>query len=598
MVTKIVWVSNNGKPNLKMEFISEEEKNKFFNEVKSKASELGLNFPLVQGPGKSLLIEASNYPMNPCGCYVSPGGKLAINFGKVELSHFILPKVGVKTEHAEIFKDHNTIFFHKNKLPNVNSELTLGQVGAPVIVPVAKPTTTSPTFFNPSKSGDTSISITATGSVDSPMIRITFQNKTEREFFLNKITDKAKSLGVNISTHPFEIQEPNMILIKPSKYPDNKLGCYISKNKEVAINLGRTEFRDFVLSNLGVGSPLGTCPTKNETGNDTFYFHQKSLSLNGPPLSINTKLTKEVEKEDYLLSTNGVKAIDYVWNNFLKKTYNPEFKQPDANVKAAWEKHTDWEHWSNMGQDWSLNTPSGLVPRPNHGIAHTLRVAQLVPVIAEFLKAYSGDPKFQKLTQKEIQKAQYMMLFSVIGRENDMSWTDANHYQQAFKEAYNGKPSKHIYATFKENAKKGFLNHVDTNKSSLIPSLFSDESELQYWAEALDTGKPGISSASGILMALAHDLDLMRCYDEDKFNNLKMKDLVARLGGNKEAAKKLADYAHDLIIATGDRCMGYGVTQDYNYSLFGKCSLDPNECLKQLQSIPKPETTLANQYGI
>lgn len=62
---------------------------------------------------------------------------------------------------------------------------------------------------------------------------------------------------------------------------------------------------------------------------------------------------------------------------------------------------------------------------------------------------------------------------------------------------------------------KRVLNHVVTNKSSLIPSLFSDESELQYWAEALDTGKPGISSASGILMAIAHDLDLMRCYDKE-----------------------------------------------------------------------------------
>lgn len=218
MVTKIIWISNNGKPNLKMEFASEEEKNKFFKEVKTKASELGLNFPLVQGSGNSLLIEASNYPANPCGCYISPGGKLAINFGKVELSHFILPKVGVKTEHAEIFKDHNTIFFHKNKLPSVNSELTFVPIGTPAIVPLPKPATTSPTFFNPSKSGDSSISITATGNVDSPMIRITFQNQTEREFFLNKITDKAKSLGVNISTHPFEIKDPNMILIKPSKY--------------------------------------------------------------------------------------------------------------------------------------------------------------------------------------------------------------------------------------------------------------------------------------------------------------------------------------------------------------------------------------------
>ncbi|HAT9597615.1 TPA: hypothetical protein JBE91_16130, partial [Legionella pneumophila] len=65
MVTKIIWVSNNGKPNLKIEFVSEEEKSNFFKEVKKKASELGLNFPLVQGSGNSLLIEASNYPINP-----------------------------------------------------------------------------------------------------------------------------------------------------------------------------------------------------------------------------------------------------------------------------------------------------------------------------------------------------------------------------------------------------------------------------------------------------------------------------------------------------------------------------------------------------
>ncbi|HGO6822583.1 TPA: hypothetical protein ACK8X8_003249, partial [Legionella pneumophila] len=55
MVTKIIWVSNNGKPNLKIEFVSEEEKSNFFKEVKKKASELGLDFPLVQGPGSSLV---------------------------------------------------------------------------------------------------------------------------------------------------------------------------------------------------------------------------------------------------------------------------------------------------------------------------------------------------------------------------------------------------------------------------------------------------------------------------------------------------------------------------------------------------------------
>lgn len=590
MVTKVTWVLDSiGKPNLKIEFSSSVEKDKFFKDVQLETQKLGLNFPLIKNDHDSLLIGASKYPANPCGCYISPGGKLAINFGKTSLRDFLLAKMNVKAEHAEIPGVHNTIFFHPTKLPKVNSSIQLAEE-APQEIIAHSPST----FFNSSKNVAQSINevkLSAVGSVNNVKVHIAFKNQQERLLFLSKVITQLKTSGVDL---PFELQEPNKVVILSSNYPIQKLGCYISKNKEVAINFGSNELRDFILSQLSINADMGIQPSKGEIGSDVFYFDLQNLSLNGPQLSVGKK---EVVEADYLKSTNGSKAINYVFNAFLSKAYNIKLSEPESqDIKTAWEKHYDWEHWYNMSQDWSLQTPVGEVQRPNHGIAHTLRVAQLVPIIAEFLKEY-GDPKFKKLSQNDIQKAQFMMLFSVIGRENDMSWTDASHYQQAYFEA-KGTHSEHLYSKFKKNAEKGFLEHVTTNKADLIPSLFSSEQELKYWAQALDTGKPGITSASGILMAMAHDLDLMRCYDKSKFKNIKMNDFVAKLGGNKEAAQKLAGYAHDLIIATGDRCMGYAQGQTYQKKLFGQCSLDPKACLQQIQSVPVPEATAKATYGL
>lgn len=50
MVTKIIWVSNNGKPNLKIEFVSEEEKSNFFKEVKKKSKRIRIRLSTSARP--------------------------------------------------------------------------------------------------------------------------------------------------------------------------------------------------------------------------------------------------------------------------------------------------------------------------------------------------------------------------------------------------------------------------------------------------------------------------------------------------------------------------------------------------------------------
>lgn len=605
MITKITWALDSaGQPNLEIEFSPTEERFTFLTNAIMAFSKLGLNFPIVAYNDKTLRIGASNYPSNLCGCYISPGGKLAINFGEVPFLNYLLAQLKVTGEHAEIPEGHNTIFFHPSKLPAPHASLTLSQPVSPVplVAPQSEPqkvvsafaalslSSAAGTMFAPSTPAAqliTQVDLKAVGTSDAIKLELTFQKAQELHQFINKVKDLGSAL-------PFYIVWPNKVVLGSSNYPAQPLGCYLSKSKEIAVNFGSMKHRDIILNLLGIPENFGYKPAQDEVGNGTIYFDTLKLSLNGPTVSVGQT---DNEPMDYLDTAKGKKTAKDVSTKFLLIPYNLELIEPKTMaIKTAWEKHADWEHWTNMGEDWSIYTPVGEVQRPNHGVAHTLRVAKLVPVVAEFLKAY-GHKKFASLTKKDIHKAQHMMLFSVIGRENEMSWTDANHYQEATFEVTHIKP-EHLYSKFKKNAEKGFLDHVKENEADLIPSLFSNKSEIHHWAEALDTGKPGITTITGLLMALAHDLDLMRCYDRDKFNKFKMSDIINILGGNKEAAIKLVEYVRALIIATGDRCMGYGPDKDYNLTLFGQCSLDPDVCLDKIKSVVIPSALPVEQSAI
>ncbi len=287
--------------------------------------------------------------------------------------------------------------------------------------------------------------------------------------------------------------------------------------------------------------------------------------------SFSQKAVMQQFEDNYLRSPEGLQAIDYVFNDFLSRPYEDKLRK-------------------FCGADWDLQTPAGKVERPNHGLVHTLKVASLVPVLAQFLK--KNNPAFSSLTQKQIQQAQYLMLFSVIGRQNDIGFREAAAFVTS------GQYPQNMYYEFKEIGKQGFLKHVSKN----MPPIFEPK-DLDFWGNALDVGKPGVNTPQGILMQLAHDMDLMRCYGKAQFDE-KINNLNKHLHGNMEDTLAIIDYAKALSKATGDRCMINGGFS-YNREIFGQCSKNPMECLNIIDGVPKPTASLAehpkpvvNQFNV
>ena len=81
-----------------------------------------------------------------------------------------------------------------------------------------------------------------------------------------------------------------------------------------------------------------------------------------------------------------------------------------------------------------LDTPGGRVHRPNHGLAHTLRVANAVKVIADMYNFRL--PKDSKIPLIIIQQQQFIALFSVIGRVNEMSAEQSEDYKLMLRSRY------------------------------------------------------------------------------------------------------------------------------------------------------------------
>jgi len=73
-----------------------------------------------------------------------------------------------------------------------------------------------------------------------------------------------------------------------------------------------------------------------------------------------------------------------------------------------------------MEQDYSCKILK-VVHRPNHDTPHSIRVAAYIPVIQD-LFSIKGDQ--YTLTDREIEKLQLMMLFSVVGREDETGFSD------------------------------------------------------------------------------------------------------------------------------------------------------------------------------
>ncbi len=228
--------------------------------------------------------------------------------------------------------------------------------------------------------------------------------------------------------------------------------------------------------------------------------------------------------------------------------------------------------------DWGYpNDKTGPIFRPNHGLAHSLRVVSYAPTVIEYFKAFAPDKENYQFSPEDVEKIQIALTFAVTGRENDGGYHD--------------NPEK--YLKFCEAHAKNFTDYCHAN-----PGLFKDESEIQKYATMLKTyGDPKSVSPLGLIFKTCHQLDLLRVYDPNHIE----KEFQLQMGIlGRENAKELMVYADSCIRATGQRilCSNPMVGKPsvgYDGAIFTQVSTDVSKCFEVISSVPAPKPKVAAQ---
>jgi hypothetical protein len=286
--------------------------------------------------------------------------------------------------------------------------------------------------------------------------------------------------------------------------------------------------------------------------------------LPAPASPASSSSSSSTKKLTYLHSEEMRWTAQRLLEEYFSKPFNPELKKV-------------------CSVDWELVVPPGnvRVQRPNHGMVHSVRVAMAVPLALRLLLLEMKQPS-QLVRARDVFCAQYMTLFTVVGRGNEISFMNASLLQQ--KQLDQGvKDPEHLYEKFKLEGKLTLITFLHRRPPA---SLRLSKTEQQAWINALDIGKPNLSDVFGQAMKLAHDADLMRCYSTLEFDNKKA-DLAESLGAS--GATILCDYMYALNQATGDRCWGYKSFRKYHdHQLFPRYSHDYDALLAALCTVPQP----------
>jgi hypothetical protein len=232
------------------------------------------------------------------------------------------------------------------------------------------------------------------------------------------------------------------------------------------------------------------------------------------------------------------------------------------------------------------NDSFGGVNRPNHALAHHVRVVTLIDPVLNYLKKYTNDPKLKKyienLTSDQLIKIKVLAAFSKTGRESEASSRSEAYarYQKA---------SADYMATF------------------MREEMGMSEAEIEFYKETQEhSGNPNYYSEIGTeeerqekycishIFRLAHRLDLPRCYTKVEYKStlaaygehaeLKESCIVEKSDAQKEALDALQKKALVMLVNTGDHIVenytDFSISSSYkDTDLFQKSNTDLSFCL-------------------
>jgi hypothetical protein len=267
------------------------------------------------------------------------------------------------------------------------------------------------------------------------------------------------------------------------------------------------------------------------------------------------------------LTKEDIKKYGNIVQNYLSK--------PFTDNTISW----DWALTSKcqMLEPKDLGVPNtsntNVINRPNHGLAHTLKVVSYVPMVIDALIDHAKEKGDENLVKEYIKlkehedKIQFASFFHIVGRLNDGGWFD--HQKK--------KPCE-IYRTGLARSCKAFEEEAEKLQ------VFSKDEITSYKEQMSSYGDPKLLQNCFVrqIFYISHNMDLFRCFD---FSQMQEKIKLAGEYVGKESAKNLFAHSLELIKNTGDRVLGDKIQKNYDTTIFLKASTDVDYCLDLIEKV-------------
>ncbi|HAT8178249.1 TPA: T4SS effector NAD-dependent ubiquitin ligase SdeA [Legionella pneumophila] len=222
---------------------------------------------------------------------------------------------------------------------------------------------------------------------------------------------------------------------------------------------------------------------------------EKDLKIEIPALVLTGKDTSP--KETPIKPTAPQDKSVPVWNGFSLFT--------DETVRTA----AQYAYDNYLGKPYTgpveaepANFGGQMVYRQHHGLSHTLRTMAYAEVIVEearkaklrgeTLAKFKDGRTIADVTPEELKKIMIAQAFFVVGRDDEAS--DAKNYQK-----------------YHEQSRDAFLKYVKDNESTLIPDVFKDQEDVNFYARVIeDKSHDWDSTPAHVLINQGHMVDLVR----------------------------------------------------------------------------------------
>lgn len=311
-----------------------------------------------------------------------------------------------------------------------------------------------------------------------------------------------------------------------------------------------------------------------------------------------------------LLSDRLKEAASYVYKHFLSIPY----KKEDCLIPSMFESH----------RLLTKNTAGETIeiPRPNHGIAHSLRVAAYIPLIINFLKKYVNSKgqfshvvnieSINHLTLQDIHHLQIAALFSVVGRLDEVGFSTKNKKGEIDESVikryrYYRETSANAFAKYAENELK-----LTSDSIQLWSSIVREMGNIPFYSNIKHN--PDVfptpnrtPHVADIILHLAHCMDLFRCLNlsHDPANPLNLFLQISNID-DPDFAKdyvNLLRFVNNVLRGMGNKISSYvdelGMIKSSSYTyepIFYRLNVDPIKAMEVISEIPAPVIRFNSKY--